>query len=111
MKKSTVAIIMLFVLLLASNIWWLYKTIDFGVTYTHMLDTYEITDKALNQAITLLPVVAQDNISRENIIKAASLPNDTIGPFEKEGYVWVGEIGLKFNEQGKLIKARRSWEQ
>ncbi len=33
------------------------------------------------------------------------MPNDRTEPYEKEGYVWVGQLGLKFNAQGKFEKA------
>jgi hypothetical protein len=33
------------------------------------------------------------------------MPGDRTEPYEKEGYVWVGQLGLKFNPQGQFEKA------
>ena len=66
--------------------------------------------EALTQVLTLLPVVARQGISREEILTAARVPGDTAKPFEKEGFVWIGRIGLKFDAQGHLVEAKRAWE-
>ena len=41
---------------------------------------------------------------------AARLPGDTFEPFEKDGFVWIGRIGLKFNDRGQLIEVSRAWD-
>jgi hypothetical protein len=43
--------------------------------------------------------------TRNQVVAAAQLANDLVRPFEKEGYVCVGQLGLQFNEQGRFVKA------
>lgn len=63
----------------------------------------------MTQALTLLPVVARPGKSREEIIEAARPPGSAADAFEKDGFVWVGSIGLKFDAQGQLVEAKRAW--
>jgi hypothetical protein len=31
-------------------------------------------------------------------------------PFEKDGFVWVGSLGLKFDESGRVVEAVPAWQ-
>ena len=57
----------------------------------------------LTQTVAILPIVAAPDATREEVITAAQ---DSIEsePFGKEGFVVVGQLGLKFNEHGRLIE-------
>lgn len=103
--KCRVSIAVLVLALIGSNAWWAYRLLDAGITQTYMSASLETTTELLNQSLAVLPVVARPGSTRNEIINAARVKNDSVGPFEKEGYVWVGQLGLKFNEQGQFIKA------
>ncbi len=105
MTKCRASIAVLLLALIGSNAWWVYRLIDAGITHTYMSASLDTTNELLNQSLAILPVVARPGASRSDIINAALVKNDPVGPFEKEGYVWVGQLGLEFNEQGKFIKA------
>lgn len=105
MTKCHVFVALLLVALIGSNAWWAYRVLDAGVTETYMSASLDTTAELLGQTLALLPVVARPDTTRQDIINAALVKNDPVGPFEKEGYVWVGQLGLQFNAQGKLIKA------
>ncbi len=79
--------------------------LDAGVTQTYMSASLDTTTELLDQTLAVLPVVARPDATRQDIINAARVKNDHVGPFEKDGYVWVGQLGLQFSAQGKLIKA------
>lgn len=117
-------------LLVASNVWWLYVSIDAAVTQTYSHVERETADLALKQALTLLPVAfaAQD---KEGFLAATEQRLRTAGPeaggyalgedgrvdlgrvfakpYEKNGCVWIGTLGFRFDEEGTLQHASRNW--
>lgn len=109
MKKQKIIIIVLVVALVASNAWWAFRLLDSGVTLTYMGVSLEDNKEALSQTIAILPVVAQKGATREKIITAALMKSNKNDIFEKDGFVWVGKIGLKFNEHGQLVEVSRAW--
>ncbi|MCK6545618.1 hypothetical protein L6R52_07090 [Myxococcota bacterium] len=98
------------VVLVISNLGWAYLLLDAGVSLTHQRDALDEHRDALRQALTLLPIVAQSGVSRERIVSAARPAGDALEPFEKDGFVWVGRLGLRFSDQGRLVEARPSWD-
>ncbi len=102
---NRIAIGALLASLLLSNGWWAYRLLDAGITQTYMRASFDTTHEQLTQTLAVLQVVGKPNATRTTIIEAARLPNDTVEPYEKDGYVWVGQLGLQFNERGQLIKA------
>jgi hypothetical protein len=105
MKKSTIIIIVLSTALIGSNAWWAYKMLDFGVSYTYQGVSLEESSQALSQSLAIIKAAATPDANRDSIIKAARKAWPGSEPFEKEGYLWVGRLGLRFNEQGRLIEA------
>ena len=93
-------------MLVATNIWWVYKTIDVGITHTYAMQTCEEDAQALKQTMALLPVVARTASSRHDIISAAILWPDE-QPYEKDGFTWVGRLGLRFDAEGRLVEVSR----
>lgn len=110
MKGTTIAISALSAALVMSNGWWIYSSLDFAHLYSDQQSTLRMTEEALNQSLAIINVTANPNISREEIIaEATRAALDTREPFDKEGYTWVGSLGLKFSESGRLLEARRAW--
>ena len=117
-------------LLVASNLWWLYVSIDTAVTQTYSHVERETADLALRQALTLLPVAfaARD---KEGFLAATEQRLRTAGPeaggyalgdetgeegrfglgrpFEKNGCTWIGTLGFRFDEGGSLQHVSRGW--
>ena len=104
MPRSPIAIMGLIAALLGSNAAWLYASLNAGVSYTYLEDSYRTARQTALQAVSLLPEVARPQATRESII-AAALRGQKGEPFDKEGYVWVGELGLQFDSSGALINA------
>lgn len=104
MRKQSIVIVSLSAMLLATNAWWAYSTIDFGITHTYAMQSCEEDAQALKQTVSLLPIVAAS--TRSEIITAAMLRPDE-QPFEKDGFTWVGRLGLRFDAQGKLVEVSR----
>ena len=109
MTRAKGAIVLLAVTLVASNLWWVYCLLDTGVTQTYMSVALDDNKQALAQTLALLPVVARPGVSRSEVLAAARSAEPSAAPFEKDGFVWVGQIGLKFNERGQLVEASRAW--
>lgn len=61
----------------------------------------------LKQLIAVVPELSSDK--SKNVIVAIVQKSSDLDPFEKEGAVWIGWIGLQFNEKGKLMKVIPSW--
>lgn len=109
MRRSTAIILLLVLLLIGSNAWWAYHAVDAGVTQTYMGVSLDDNKQALAQTLTLLPVVARPGATRADVVAAARAVGPQSEPFEKDGFFWVGKIGLKFNEHGHLVEASRAW--
>ncbi len=109
MTRSKGAIVLLAVTLVVSNLWWAYRLLDTGVTQTYIGVALDDNKQALAQTLALLPVVARPGVSRSEVLAAARPAEPSAAPFEKDGFVWVGSIGLKFNERGQLVEVSRAW--
>lgn len=109
MTRSGVAIALLSAMLVVTNLWWAYKALDAGVSYTYLTVSYEDNKQALAQVIALAPILANGNASREEIISVAQRAAGNPDSFEKKGFVWVGRIGLRFGPNGELQEISRSW--
>ncbi len=107
--RAKIAILGLGAALLVSNAWWLYRSIDEAVTRSYLNASLEENKQALDQTLALLPVVARPGLSRAEILAAAPHPQLNIPPFEKEGFVWVDRIGLKFDTAGQLVQVSTAW--
>jgi len=102
MKRSTLAISALMVVLLASNAFWLYKIVDERIGAGLQLAEQR---EALTQVFALIPVLAQ-KADRAQLVATASdatLPANKQA-FQADGYVWVGSLGLRFAGTGELIE-------
>jgi hypothetical protein len=106
MKRTTVIISALTLALLASNGYWTYRFIDQGVTLAYQDSEYNEAQQALSQARAIIKVQATRNASRAEIIEAAQKAWSAGEPFEKEGYLWVGRLGLKFDSADRLTDVR-----
>ncbi|MEX2498473.1 MAG: hypothetical protein WD397_06315 [Wenzhouxiangellaceae bacterium] len=92
--------------LVLSNVFWIYNTIDFGITHTYAMQSCEESSKALEQLISLLPIAIQSQHTREAILSASRVRGDEV-VFEKHGLTWVGGLGLRFSDEGKLVEVIR----
>ena len=58
------------------------------------------------QQVETPAVAAQPGADRDAIISAARRGSGEV-VFEKEGFTWVGHLGLRFDAQGRLLEAKR----
>jgi hypothetical protein len=94
----------LFALLILSNAWWAYRVLDGGISYTYLLASHDTTTAQLATAKAVINAAMQDGASKQSIIQAATMASQDTQPFEKNGAVWVGQLGLQFTPQGELAK-------
>lgn len=102
MKRSSIAIAVLAAALVASNVWWAYLAIDRGISRAYLQATYDTDSALLKQA---LAVLAKPAASKAEILAAVRGSTASGQPYDKDGFVWVGELGLKFDSYGHLVKA------
>ncbi len=97
--KLTIATLVL--LLVGTNLFWFYQVVDSGVTISYRdQNIFELNETATQLATTLTEI--GESIPKGEFIDIASR-HTNLEPFEKHGCIWVGWIGLKFNEEGQLI--------
>ena len=108
MRKTSYVIAGLTVALVGTNAFWLYKTIDSAVSYSYLNDSYRAARSSAQQAFAVLPVAARPGSSQADVVAAAVRAGDVAEPFEKDGYTWVGDIGLKFGSDGRVVDAMPS---
>lgn len=108
--KKNIIILVLTLGLVTSNVWWAYRVLGAGVSYTYQDDSLRLIQEALQQSLAIIKASSSPRATRESVLaaamKSASAPVD---PFEKDGHIWVGSIGLKFSEKGELVEAVPSW--
>ena len=75
-----------------------------GVSYTYQGVSLELSRESLSRALAIIRVPGACDASRRQVIKAAQQASPSVAPFEKEGYVWMGELGLRFDASGHLVE-------
>ena len=106
MKRSTIAISSLVVALIASNSWSVYKIVDVGVTLHYTDGELRESQEALSQSLAIVKVLSTPGASRSQIVDAALQAAPGFEPFEKDGYLWVGRLGLRFDPSGRLVDVK-----
>ena len=107
--KPRIAIALLVVALVLSNAFWLYQLYDAAVTLDYRNVALQEHREALVQALAILPVVASPEASRDDVIATATKAAQVSVPFEKDGFLWVGSLGLKFGLNGRLEAVAPAW--
>lgn len=102
-----IALIILTFLLLVSNAFWIYQTIDAGVTITYRTQQLYQLEETRKQLMAVMPEIA-DGMPREEVVAAAEQYTDQTS-YEKDGCTWVGWLGLKFDQSGNLQSVSPSW--
>jgi len=108
-NRSSTTIVVLIAALILTNGWWVYKLLDIAVTGEYQSVERQRIHEALSQVLSVLPVALEQDSTKEQVIQAAETKTDKPDYFEKDGYVWVGNIGLQFNEHGRLVEAKPAW--
>lgn len=104
MKKTA---IILGILLLVSNGWWLYHTFDQSVTLTYRdQELYEL-QSTQKQIMKMMPALSV-RLSKDEVVSIVSQFSDT-ETFDKDGCTWAGWVGLKFSSKGKLESVSPTW--
>ncbi len=97
--KLTIAVLVL--LLVGTNAFWFYQIIDNGVSISYRdQNIFELNKTTAQLALTLTEIGG--SIPKDEFISIASRYTK-FDPFEKDGCIWVGWLGLKFNEDGRLL--------
>lgn len=109
MRAAKFAIVFLLLALIASNAFWLYLAVDAGVSRSYREVVLRDYREALSQALAILPIAAAPGATPERVVAAAAAAVDATDSFEKEGFIWVGSLGLKFGRDGRLVEAAAAW--
>ena len=104
LNKTTFTISLLSVALLLTNAWWAYRLVDAGISYTHQGVSLEEERKALSGALAIITTLGSGHASREQVLQAVQEAWPSAEPFENDGYVWIGRLGLRFDDSGRLVE-------
>jgi hypothetical protein len=105
LKRSSIVIAVLAAALVVSNIAWAFNAFDVAISRSYERASYDVESDALTRALAVIPVVAKERSSKEEIIGAARRKDDSADVFEKDGLTWIGNLGLRFDATGKVVKA------
>jgi hypothetical protein len=108
--RSAVVIVVLSVALAATNLWWFYHAIDSASAAADRDSQYRLEHEALAQTLSVLPVAARADSTSADIIAAASKAASHKDSFQKDGFIWVGQLGLKFGDAGRLNAVKPAWQ-
>lgn len=109
MKRSTIVIWALSLALVGSNLWWLYAAFDTAVTLSYLRQTYGEHRKALAELLAVVPAATDPAATRESVVAAAHAAAGKDSSFEKEGFVWIGQLGYRFDDAGRLVEVQTNW--
>lgn len=89
------------ILLLLTNVWWLYGAIDSGVTQKYEdQEIYELRNSN-KQAVGMLREALIGR--KKGDVKSIAEKFSDLKSYEKEGCLWVGWYGFKFSESDELV--------
>lgn len=109
MRKSTVAIWTLSFVLLLSNAAWLLSAVYQGYSYTYLDDSYGKARGAALQCFEVVKASADPSATQESIVAAARSVGGVYGqPFDEDVFLWVGDIGLQFDDTGRVVNITAS---
>lgn len=103
-SRSTVIITSLLLLLVGSNLYWIYAGLDQAVTekYNEQMLYERLEALAASQKVILN--IGADH-SREELVSRVSLAlSPQSDAFEKDGWVVIGWVQLRFDETGRLVE-------
>ena len=105
-RSSFVTILILCVLLVVSNVFWLYSFLDSQASLSYSTDSLQ-SSIATNEQ--LLELVRSDVLtpSKEEVLRISETHARGTS-FEKDGCVWIDNLGFKFDDQDILIHITRN---
>lgn len=107
MRIWKIATFVLTIALIGSNGCWFLTAIDAGVTNKYQRQMMYERTGMLKQLISVIPDLSSGK-SKKEIVAIVKRRTD-LEPFDKEGAVWVGWIGLKFDEKDTLVNVLPAW--
>jgi hypothetical protein len=110
MRQPRTLLLALIAALIGSNAWWAYQAIDAGITRTYAEISAAETRQALAQTKALVRTMAKGSYTKQALMEAARQPVPEMEPFEKDGVVWIGQIGLKFDAAGTFLQLNEDAE-
>lgn len=93
--------------LVISNAWWLYVSFDSAITASYREDQYTWTKEALDDALALIPAI--EPMARKPEVIAFAQQLSEFQAFEKDGCVWFDNLGIKFDDEERIVHVSRRW--
>lgn len=110
MRRSTIAICALSLALVVSNLWWLYAAFDTAVITSYLQQSFDEHRQALAELLVVAPAASGAASTPESVLGAArAVARHDVTTFEKDGFVWVGQLGYRFDSTGRLVEVQTKW--
>lgn len=103
MRISLILIAGLIFLLVLTNVLWVRYALNAHDDLTYQIYLTDKYKAAFEQAYTLLPVVASKGDLRSAIVETSKQTIKTTDQQEENGYTWIGFLGFKFNNEGRVV--------
>ena len=104
MAATKTKFIVLLIALIGSNAYWVYQSIDIGISYSYVEADAVDCHKMLRVAVAVIPVAADPGSTKADIVLIANDASNA-DSFEKDGLVWFDGLGLGFNDAGRVAIA------
>ena len=93
---------LLLILLIVTNGYWAYITLDSGITHTYMDASLDAATKQRDQ---LARIIEQDVVGKQATEALKLLNPDVYGsePFKKDGCLYAGQVCLNLNEHQTVV--------
>ena len=101
MKRPRLTTIILALLLIGSNLFWIYGIVDQGVTLTYTESSFESAQSSYEQLL----ILANKNpvgLSAEEAMAKVGKDIRGLDPFIKEGCLYFGQVCLRLDSKGVI---------
>jgi hypothetical protein len=84
-----------------------YRSIDSAITFSYHDDQLRWEQAALTDALALIPASKPTATKAE--VTTFLHRRSELEPFEKEGCVWFDNLGIKFDDNERIVHVSRRW--
>ena len=103
MRRSTIIFSSIIVVLVVSNIWTFVWSLDCGITASYQQPELRAKEVALNQSLDIIRALTKSPPQKPIVVAAANRSATDTSAFEKDGFLWIDRIALKFGPDGRLV--------
>lgn len=90
-------------LLLASNAWLGYRLLETGNARAQLELHARYQNDSLLMCVAIGNQILSSETRREPLVAAARAAGGNYRPYGNDGHLWLGAVGMRFDESGSLV--------